>query len=144
MSERDEQIAALKRKFPGGADWNAVAEIVDHVAKEARKIMDAEIASLRAEVARLTEERDGFRNGQDQVQHIFDLLWSDVHGKDGLVAQMKIAAASLAASRALADRLAEAMELVLSWTPEDPHGELASDMAFARAALREWEEARRV
>lgn len=111
-----------------------------------------EVASLRAEVARLTEERDGFRNGQDQVQHTFDLLWSDVHGRDGLVAQMKIAAESLRASRALADRLAEALVEARTRLDDEaeslcwchmPPGLHSPACVAARAALREWEEARR-
>lgn len=112
---------------------------------------DAEIAYLRAEVARLTEERDGVRRERDEAREYFDAAVHDLREARGLAAERYDA---LAASRALADRLAEALrkaaESLADYADQDhTHGWFRAEtltreqLTAARATLREWEGARR-
>jgi hypothetical protein len=68
------------------------------LAFERVQALEAELARERSARADAERERDGFRNGQEQQAHLFDLLWQDVHGPGGWRESAKRAETALAAS----------------------------------------------
>ena len=121
--EKDEMRARWESACGTVAAMHAAA--VGEVCGPRRGVVE-DISDLRAEVERLTRERDEARDGLRAV------MQADAEEANDYLDL----GARFAASQADNDRIRAAAQLVLRWEHQaTPHGGMASDMAFLRSVL---------